>query len=73
MHPDRPYDARIKHKTELELTIPLVDCQDHKKRRMESGYQVGKPCVGRLPVHLHKTHTDKEDEETYTIQIGSIK
>ncbi|CAI2726671.1 unnamed protein product [Schistosoma spindalis] len=31
MHPDRPYDARIKHKGKLELTIPLVDCLQDKK------------------------------------------
>ena len=31
MHPDRPHDSRIKHKRKLELTIPLVDCLDHKK------------------------------------------
>ncbi|VDP53433.1 unnamed protein product [Schistosoma margrebowiei] len=31
MHPDRPYEARIKHKGKLELTIPLVDCLNDKK------------------------------------------
>ena len=31
MHPDRPHDARIRHKNNLELTIPLVDCPDHAR------------------------------------------
>ncbi|VDP62010.1 unnamed protein product [Schistosoma curassoni] len=30
-HPDRPYEARTRHKGKLELTIPLVDCLDDKK------------------------------------------
>ena len=31
VHPDRTHSARIKHKGKLELTIPLVDCFDHKR------------------------------------------
>ncbi|VDP20638.1 unnamed protein product [Schistosoma margrebowiei] len=31
MHPDRPYEARTKHKGKLELTISLVNCLDDKK------------------------------------------
>lgn len=73
MHSDKPHDARIKHKGKLELTITLVGCQDKEnKLRKNRGYQLGKLCVGRLPVHTHKAHTDKNLGEALAFQIESM-
>ncbi|VDP41040.1 unnamed protein product [Schistosoma mattheei] len=72
IHPDRPNDARIKYKSQLKLTIPLVGYQNHEKeQRKDSGYQLGKPCVDRLPVYSHKIHTDKQDGEAHAFSFES--
>lgn len=31
MQPDKLHDARINHNSKLDLTVPIVDCQDYKK------------------------------------------
>ncbi|VDO80150.1 unnamed protein product [Schistosoma mattheei] len=63
MHQDRPHDAEIKHKGKLELSIPIVDRLDNKKRVKDRDHQLEKPCIGRLPVHSRKPHIDKQERE----------
>lgn len=61
-HSDKPHDARIKHKSKSEPSIPLADCQEQGKTRN------GKRPPTRKTLSSW-AHSSETDEEAHAFQI----
>lgn len=55
-------------KSELSELFHLLATRNEDKTC--KGYWL--PCVIRLPVHSHKAHSDKQDEEAHEFQVESM-
>lgn len=64
VHLDRPHYDMIEHKDKLELTISLVDCQDHEKNvKIIGSTNLEVPIyVGCFSIHVRFIQTNRTGE-----------